>query len=393
MHEPASCSDPSLYAWRTGNECFGWRGGEYTCCESAPALERLQQQWERGGFLSKAVSLAWVDAALATHGTHGDGASSSCFPTLEADCGVGCASLTWLYPTLPLLPWHDGFGRNLDLLFEATETVWSYVQCLAVVDADTDDRACCADEQLYCAEACAPPAGGGGGADVDAPEQCKLLTAGCSMNRYDLADPDPRIHADGCSWDAIASGRCDGCRRPYWCNDADAAGSLDIQTAEQWLDRFHGLKDRAGDAATDYRQCRFKPTQRAQFLQTASAFLRLRSSFGGGDNNEVNVYVGRGNGGVQSAFLDALSALVVWRVTTTDVREGDATRGQLRAEDVDVMTRLQAHLKTLGKRVPIIGIRPAEHYTTRGRGEWTPGERLVLNSGAPYYLELIKDAA
>ena len=92
---------------------------------------------------------------------------------------------------------------------------------------------------------------------------------------------------------------------------------------------------------------------------------------------QVNVYVGPGNGGVSRVFLDSLVALVVWRVTDSSLRASH------REQDVQLMLQLQDHLASLGKRVPVIGLRPTEYNSNYARDEWSPGQRTTLNSGAP----------
>lgn len=95
------------------------------------------------------------------------------------------------------------------------------------------------------------------------------------------------------------------------------------------------------------------------------------------NTQQVNVYVGPGNGGVSRVFLDSLTALVVWRVTDSELRASN------RAQDIQLMLQLQDHLASLGKRVPIIGLRPTEYNSNYARDDWSPGQRTTLSSGPP----------
>ena len=88
------------------------------------------------------------------------------------------------------------------------------------------------------------------------------------------------------------------------------------------------------------------------------------------------MYVGPGDGGANRVFLDALRALVVHRTE----------RATSRFADLNDMRRLQAKLDALGKHVPIIGVRPLGP----GDDPTRLGQHARLDSGAPYYLELLQ---
>ena len=65
-------------------------------------------------------------------------------PRVENDCGDYCAAFSWLHPELPFAPFSfNGYKSGIMLAFEATDEVWSQVQCMAVADAFTSTRACC----------------------------------------------------------------------------------------------------------------------------------------------------------------------------------------------------------------------------------------------------------
>ena len=100
-----------------------------------------------------------------------------------------------------------------------------------------------------------------------------------------------------------------------------------------------------------------------------------------GDWNEVNVYVGPGNGGVHAVFFEALVALVVWRVENVDTQAA-----------VRQMKSLQRHLCTCGKRVPIVSVEPVLVNKDGEPDKWSAGTSKPLGDGWPYYMELIQDA-
>ena len=212
---------------------------------------------------AQAVSPAWLQAALRSP-------TLDQINTLEADCAEWCSALTLVTPELPLLVWNDGFGRNLNLFFEASPAVWSKVQCMSNVDADSDDRACCSPS--FCRDSC--PTWGDG---REASDACKVVAAGCSMNRHDLVDP--KFHSTYCSWDDMDW--CVGCKQGYWCTDHG------IFWGDDWVGRFYGDRDWTGDVTMDYRQCRWKPSERAQFIDASKSLYAERDFFWGGDWNEV----------------------------------------------------------------------------------------------------------
>lgn len=97
----------------------------------------------------------------------------------------------------------------------------------------------------------------------------------------------------------------------------------------------------------------------------------------------MNVYIGPGDGGADRVFLRALRALVVFRTENAHDRQSD----------LDDMLRLQARLDSLGRHVPIIGMKPARFGNSdgapRAHPHARPGHLIGLSSGAPYYLELL----
>ena len=313
-------------------------------------------------------SQRWKTAALAT-------TSLEQFP-VELDCGRWCTAYTLLSPELPVSVFsgdgNDGYG--IALVHAAGGELWdNFVQCAAVVDSISAQRSCCACAEQwncpwkgmdaadsgYCRAAC------GGGAPSDT---CKQLSAGCGVSGWDIRDGK----WNQCSNTSLMSGRCELCMHPLWCDDDSSFGYAGrIKTEKDWIDEF--LYDR-----TRARQCKFKPSQREQFIRTTTRYLEVmheRNLFGGLPDveNEVNMYVGPGDGGTAAALMRSLVGLVYIR-----------TQGK--PSDLDFLKKLGLHMRTqLGLDVPLFGlsaerVRYVEHWR---RG--VPTDLLA----APYSLEPI----
>ena len=174
-----------------------------------------------------------------------------------------------------------------------------------------------------------------------------------------------------CSSASVANDECEGCKQPFWCTDHG------INRGDDWIDAYFYDEDK------DFRQCRWRPSELEQMIDASMEVYKRRwDFFYWGDWNEVNVYVGPGNGGVHTTFFETLVALVVWRFEGADTLEA-----------VSQMKSLQRHLCALGKRVPIISVDPVLVNEDGETDKWSAGtSKPLLNSGWPYYMELIQDA-
>ena len=120
---------------------------------------------------------------------------------LDADCGERCSAFGFLHPELPLgvygigLPGWEGGWFTVHRAGEADG--WRAVECAAVVDSNSGNRACCAcfesefcpwqgsinwRDSGYCHDACHDY--------TNASEICKALAAGCGANLRDMSRGD-----------------------------------------------------------------------------------------------------------------------------------------------------------------------------------------------------------
>lgn len=314
------------------------------------------------------------------------------FP-VHKGCGKWCTAFSFVSRELPLSVYfgEKGQGSRAGLAFAATQTLWRFVQCAAAVDSNSAERACCAchepkfcpigggaalpaDDSGYCRDACA----------AGDHSRCHALAAGCGFNVDELARYNGAAKTwaggGGCSGAAIRSGSCAFCEQPKWCDDADLAarklgpGAGSIRSAADWLRVFGGPpgERRVGDDP-NRNQCKFKGSQRSLFVATARAYNAAHHP-GEGTYNEVNMYVGPGDGGVRQSLMEALVAIVVFR------REP----GRLSAADDDAelrpWQRLAAHLSRLGLHVPLVRLSPSSR--------WAPA-RAVNLSAPEHDVELV----
>ena len=217
------------------------------------------------------------------------------------------------------------------LVFDAGALWDQYVQCAAVEDSNSGNRACCAcfeppfcpfwpnlpsDDTGYCAAACAADA---------ADPVCQQLAAGCGHNLRDLYNAEWGERR--CSEADIRSGTCGLCMRPVWCDDA--AYGTPITTAQEWMRRFTDKP-----FLTQDHQCKFKASQKSLFIESAHALMsavkrdesgsvwdpasRMESKREPGAMwdrftwNEVNMYMDGGvaDGGLQHALARNLIGLL-----------------------------------------------------------------------------------
>lgn len=320
-------------------------------------------------------------------------------PRVENDCGDYCAAFSWLHPELPFAPFSfNGYKSGIMLAFEATDEVWSQVQCMAVADAFTSTRACCScDDPFHCPfngfkYSGINPGGycafGSDGSCVD--DNCRALAAGCGVSLFDLAG-ESNCKNDGangfwaicgregvtdwgnqaCSENDVRSGNCDVCRSPMWCDDSETSlgnwGS--VRTPDEWIEEFW---DRDGGTHFGVRQCRFKRTQREFFFRTMKQrFVRrqqLELDWSDRHNdhanawNEINMYVDPNTNDLGTHLFNAFLGLIYVR-----------TSGE--SKQLDTIRSIAAHWRALGKDVPIFAVNAEELEQVK---IWTPGVLVDL---------------
>jgi len=273
--------------------------------------------------------------------------SSTLPPEIETDCGRWCSAYTFLHNSLPFVSFSfEGSHSGLALLYAATDDLWGEAQCAAVTDSSSTTRACCAcsdpalcpfwnyprDDAGYCGTPC----------DED-DDNCKKLAAGCGASVFDVST---NWGAQRCDEQMIRSGHCDLCKQPLWCDDPGnpfGFGSA-IKGPEEWM---HMFNKQDGGKAVGSRQCRWKSSQKQTFIDTMRTRYVARGELHGFDFcnlwNEVNFYVGPGDGGVKHKFWNNLMGLLYVR---TSGDENDWNR----------MHQLHHHFAGLGVSVPMFAI-------------------------------------
>lgn len=298
-------------------------------------------------------------------------------------------------------------------VYAANASVWRHVQCLAVTDSSSSTRACCAcADPNFCPFDNFPQRDSGycraepsGCIEGSAGERCRQLAAGCGVSVYDASGHanqfDPFMGANvgmpsGVSWreqqcsrEQISSGQCGLCTRPLWCNDEQddrdgfgfaSAPIFGVRTPEQWLRLFY---DRDGGRAMGSRQCKWKRSQKASWLQTIIARNKRRAAhpidkWGHHYDhaqtwNEVNFYVGQGDDGLAIDLWHALQGLLYVRNAGNDA-------------DLENLRRLRAHLKALGRDVPLFAVNAEAVETVR----WWRSDVMVDLTQSPYNLEVLE---
>ena len=290
------------------------------------------------------------------------------------------------------------------MVYEANETLWRHVQCAAVTDSSSATRSCCACfDQKFCPFEGFPKDDSGychandGGCWDDT---CRQLAAGCGASVYDIAGLSNQGLNVGlpsgvdwgsqqCSRTEIESGQCNMCKQPLWC---DGEGSFGyggapyhgVRTSAQWLRLFF---DRDGGRAIGSRQCKWKRTQKRQFLETVRARFTRRATqkldrWGHHYDhahpwNEINFYVGPRDGGLANDLWRNLVGLLY-------------VRNVADADDLANLKRLKAHWKGLGREVPLFGVTAEELDAVQ---HWRAEEAVRLD-GHPYDLvELVDEGS
>jgi hypothetical protein len=287
------------------------------------------------------------------------------------DCGERCYGTTLLLPELPVSVFSTGTYRLGGAMIHDASMLWKYVQCAAVADSQTANRACCACQdqrfdrcplrhpnasrhldQGYCHAACDMVNG-------TVSSTCKALHAGCGPHLTEvlLLNFGPK----GCSEEEIHSMRCDICSQPVWCDDAEnwASDFYKAQTPE-------GFKRAFAYRDTMHRQCKWKPEQKGAFVETVRAFPKNNL---GANENEINLYVGPGDEGASRALIDSLIAFGHFPETGMPA-------------DLTNLRRLADKFNSLGKAVPIVQINGEPPAAIR---HWRKNRKVVLTD-PPYNL-------
>jgi len=308
-------------------------------------------------------------------------------PELETDCGKWCSATTFLHQDLPFVAFSfEGSHSGLGLVYAANDEVWDEVQCAAVTDSSTTTRACCAcsdpflcpfhnfprDDAGYCGTPCQPY-------DTN----CKRLAAGCGASVFDVSH---NWGTQRCNEHQIRSGQCDLCKQPLWCDDPGNSFGFGggVKEGADWM-RLFNKED--GGKAVGSRQCKWKSSQKQTFIDTMRLRYASRMQQGGFDFcnlwNEVNFYVGPGDGGLKHKLWKNLIGLLYIR-TSGDV------------DDWNRMHELQRHFAGLGVVLPMFAIN-GEGLVKKSDGGppvevtewWDPNIQVDILS-PPYNLELVQ---
>ena len=344
------------------------------------ALLRFEEAFRTHGLLAQVIvgdgsSDNWLQRALRAKVLKD-------FP-LSRDCGQWCSAFTLLNPRLPISVFGGDFlSIGIGMVFEANADVWQHVQCTAVIDSNTANRACCAcwepgycprwpmdsRDSGYCAEAFSKP-------DGPSQELGKQLAAGCGMNTITVLNewsPAGEVHQ--CNEQEVSGGRCSLCQKPQWCDDPDAAGFGygKASTPAEWMETFF----QKGWLGT--KQCRYKRSQRELFVNVTWEYNRRRQQSTDREptvENEVNVFLDAA-GSAQAAFMHNLVGLVFFRTN------GDSSK------HVTILQSLRRQLQELGSDVPIYAL------TNERAGKldlWRPdGSDSMHLRVAPYMLEVLE---
>eukprot|EP00966_Prymnesium_polylepis_P108735 2517414-Prymnesium_polylepis.2 len=165
---------------------------------------------------------------------------------------------------------------------------------------------------------------------------------------------------------------------PLWCDDPSPFGYHgSISNAEDWMRKFYHQDGPPFVHEQGVRQCKWKRSQKDKFIDTMRAHYIQRKWEGlnewyfGTLWNEVNLYVGPGDGGVEQIMWDSLIGLVFVRNTGN-------------ADDLGNMRELAAHIKTLGRDVPMFAINAGMDCL-----KWWDQDVTMDLLAAPYNLEQI----
>jgi len=294
----------------------------------------------------------------------------------HTDCGEHCTAFTYLHADNALVTFaFNALVMQGGILYEANPSVWDDVQCLSVTDKTTLSRACCAcgdsaqcpfgpnyehrKDSGYCGLPCAA-----------GDKKCRQLAVGCGVSVFDATNfmGYNTWGPQTCSQEQIASGQCDLCTQPMWCDDPSSSFGWEgvIRTPRDWIDEFLG---RDGDKrAWGIRQCMWKPSQRDRFVATVAelhmAYQRGRIKARQHNLwNEVSVYVEAAFGPQQEKFATSIAGFVLFRNLGAN------------RDDLVRYHAMKQHLKSFGLEVPIFEI------TVEGEDRidlWKPGVPVNL---------------
>ena len=248
------------------------------------------------------------------------------FP-IETDCGEFCSAFSLLRCDLPLTAYSTSFYvLNSGMVF-AAEGMWPHVTCMACLDSNSINRVCCVSQETdngefspqdspYCVSACGESASDNrrpltpttGGISNDASErptttECRERRSGCGRHLSEIGAYEPTVGL--CQSENLAAGFCPLCLdSPLWCSELFSLGTTNnTQDAEKeslsleedlltvsarWMHTYYR-------SAAHVRQCKFKPTEREAFVQTARTLYQEYQKAPEAEivalNTEVNVYV------------------------------------------------------------------------------------------------------
>lgn len=236
-------------------------------------------------------------------------------------------------------------------------------------------------------------------------DNCRALAAGCGVSLFDLVgtancgDGNPFCGRTGtthystptgaplhCGEWGIATGQCDVCRTPHWCDDNRTwlASWGSVHTPDEWADEFF---DRDGGSHYGARQCKFKPSQRETYLRTVHKRHALRQGLDmdwlgrhhdhANTWNEVNMYVDPHNRSMDGRVFDALLGLVYVR-----------TAGN--SEQLTTILEVAAHWRSMGKDVPVFAVNAEELEKVN---IWKPDVLVNLLDPAYNFEEIVLDLA
>ena len=308
---------------------------------------------------------------------------------VDRDCGLRCSAFAYLGPQVPVTPFsYIGYQSGVMLAFDANADLWAHVQCMSVTDSFTSARVCCTcsdrwncpwnvdyNERVYCDEPCTT-------------QTCRQLSAGCGISLFDMAGAANggwRVGRRGqtdwgderCDQASVEAGTCNLCKEPVWCDDSSDFGfNGSIATPEDWMTEFF---DNDGGRAYGSRQCKWKPSQKSQFVDTIKLRFTRRVDTPWPDQdhanpwNEVNFYVDD-EGRLEQAMWDSLVGLVYVR---TAGNEYELTK----------MRELAAHWQTLGYDVPMFAMNAED--VDGSIDDWHPDELPIDLLQPPFSLEQI----
>ena len=377
--EAATCSQ-GLTPKRTQGTCFNFpTGSAFECCGPpigrSQAMADLLDAFEEDGLLIHSLqgNSDWPNRLAAATTLDDVG--------FDTDCGAHCVALSLLHPQLPVQAYCP---RCITLVFRAGADLWRrYVQCAAVTDSNSGNRACCACyepqwcpfggmdrmDSGYCASACVDP--------TDA--TCQALAAGCGFNLRDIGNDI--FGTRKCSENQVKRGTCGLCTQPAWCDDGGvllADGSYaspygkPIDTLTLWQTKM----EKQGVWLQDH-QCKFRASQKDAFVATAHAHMKTQKRQGhvvGFSWNEVNFYSDGGiaDGGFAAAMLRNLVGVMVIRENGQDWHQPDDR----------TLSAIIRQLARLNITVPKLKLRIGGHINL---DEWDPTRSVNLR-GMPYHL-------